>query len=1541
MGLFQDFTSGVTNLGSRFLGSDVGQAVLKPFELLGRLEGETLKGNALRQNISEFILPDEIGGYKSTKAERQKASERISLGQALSVRLDSFAENILGRNIFKSLQPTSYDLKTGKLFNVYEEKAREERLGGFNLATGFADLVVGTIASPLVVLGKFGKIGRENLLEKSITTERVIEKADQSILEQATKAKSEYLELKNQLESSSPIDAAGIAERKILENKLSVLKTQADKAVEDLSNVGYSRGYKKFLEKASLMNASQLRKHRVVKGSSDPELLAGLLGETTDIARIDLILRSAGGDINAQRLLAQESMSTFLALQKSREPLGDATRQMMIAKSGLTPHAWADIPENRAIIDAEFKDLQKQDLYLQRAVQAADQKVLEGRMGTSVFNSVESLRASKGRLFSEVGATSNRLWDVQYFKRNPFVATVAVVSWPFRERPAGWIRIKGINSSDSAPELESFLAGIKAWEGAEGIAKRQDIMNRFLQADEIGKRRLLENLEKIAIRDTAKKYGLNEEEVGDILKRLDKERGDAIKFYRSKGYLIDEKGEVLYIPQIATQLADSVPMFDILKFDRLIKARTKRISATREFGASLIVKPADFIDELWRPAVLLRAGYTQRNVLEGLGRAVAAMGSLFDIHSGGDILKLSRNADKIEIDGALANFWKNRYTDITSAILVRQEAARLGNKRVPVFRSSWSQVIGFQRDQIILNKSHIAYLKRELKRKGDDAPNEIMQDVIKTRIANRTAVLKEQNAKLKKFAENSTKQGTKGNRYRRGKGFISYGGYDMPRVFEGDAGGWLLDASSAQSRQALELSSPSNVYAGRDNGKFRSRGFKELNPTEKTEYFAGLARVANRQFRNSKILNKLMSGESIDDVIKYATTKQGRAELRLVGENDPEEYVIRMSKVVEDYIPDDKLRKRIAKEEVSAGELEIILGNKKNLKPIHGDNIEEAPDLRGHEKYKATMRVIFKYIGAIPEDVFVRHPFANAVYKKSYETSIDNAKKQGIKLTDDELQGIITGARRKALQETRRTLYTIERYSNFANVIRFLEPFFAATENTARVWSQLVYKDPSLFGKAGYIYNSPDRAGLVQEDPLTGRTTVTMQIPEWFRKSFGDTLKGRESIYFEKGAANLILQGEDWWRIGDGIFTQFAASELLKKYPQTNARVLLDYFAPQGPSKSAIDVFKPTVWKRVETALKNTDSRDYANDLVLITQIENLKWRNGKRNQEGEPTAKEIADRVSAFAWLRAGVALTSIVSVRFRPEFDFYIQKSREYRTKYGPDAPVRFYQDFPDYFEMFFSLTKNPTGISPTKDAVSLANKYRSLTDKITDPKNGFSPEFLQLITNRSGAPVEFDQTAYVWQLLNDYRTGSGERFRQGQSADDVAVVNDLQRGWIEWTKFKTKLDVILKSRGLDSYNSTEAADLQEIKKMYVMQQQTENEVWWKEYNEAAGSKRPYFFLKALNIAMNDKKFMADRGEEPMWDAFDQYRKERNLISAFLKSRKNAGGAGTLDAKSNADLADLWAIRVEQLKDIDPTGAFTTFYNRFLDGDTFEEIR
>jgi hypothetical protein len=426
---------------------------------------------------------------------------------------------------------------------------------------------------------------------------------------------------------------------------------------------------------------------RTIKESSDPEVLAGLLGENTDKYMADLIVRAASGtDLQAARLLAAESTSTFMALQRARNPLGVLEMEIKAYKQADGDvHKLSLMEENFDILKAEVDDLIKRDSFLQRAVLAAEQRALEGRTGVSSFVGVEKFRAGKAKVFGEASTVKN--WDIQYFQRNPFVATVAVVTWPFREQPSGLVRVKGIDTGDSVKEIEAYMQNVSVWTGIEGANIRASYLTRYTRAaNQIERENVVFAMENSAITAVAKKHGLTKAQADAIIEKWNDSKKMAIEHYKRKGYLIDENNVMLKVPQLSSQLADFVHLMDIKKLERKISQTANEWKLASKFTKDAALRPLELFDEFWRPAVLFRLGYPIRNVSEGWGRAAAYLGPVTAINMGAELFKVKPimvNGKVADVEGALARWSKNRHAGLVDHfVLARSSIDARNNNRI-------------------------------------------------------------------------------------------------------------------------------------------------------------------------------------------------------------------------------------------------------------------------------------------------------------------------------------------------------------------------------------------------------------------------------------------------------------------------------------------------------------------------------------------------------------------------------------------------------------------------------------------------------------------------------------------------------------------------------------------------------------------------------------------------------------------------------------------------------------------------------------------
>jgi len=135
---------------------------------------------------------------------------------------------------------------------------------------------------------------------------------------------------------------------------------------------------------------------------------------------------------------------------------------------------------------------------------------------------------------------------------------------------------------------------------------------------------------------------------------------------------------------------------------------------------------------------------------------------------------------------------------------------------------------------------------------------------------------------------------------------------------------------------------------------------------------------------------------------------------------------------------------------------------------------------KGKEKVESLAEKLMRGLGSIPETKVLRHPFYNQIYRERQRQMWQAASAQGVDVSDAGVKARINQmAHSDALKATRDTMYTIERYSNAAELLRFVSPFFPAFENDIRVWGGIVYRDPAILGVGNLLWNIPNNLSWV------------------------------------------------------------------------------------------------------------------------------------------------------------------------------------------------------------------------------------------------------------------------------------------------------------------------------------------------------------------------------------------------------------------------------------------------------------------------------
>lgn len=611
---------------------------------------------------------------------------------------------------------------------------------------------------------------------------------------------------------------------------------------------------------------------------------------------------------------------------------------------------------------------------------------------------------------------------------------------------------------------------------------------------------------------------------------------------------------------------------------------------------------------------------------------------------------------------------------------------------------------------------------------------------------------------------------------------------------------------------------------------------------------------------------------------------------------------------------------------------------------VHGHLVEEALTLKSLSVARRFAEVGFKYLGTLPENAWARHPLFVDLYRKSITERINTMERlKGGKFTRQEFEDIQYGlekaARADALKGVKGILYNVERRTNAAHMLRFVSPFFSAQENAVKTWLKIAADNPVIINRAAIAWTAPNRLGLITDpdtgeqvqsgDVLNGNDTMWLQVPGGLKNLpiLGKGLSSLDQVGISKKSLDVVFQGNPFG-VSIGPLTAIPASQIMKMKPELGDT--LSFAFPYGPDASIKQLAPTWLRRQFEKNAGMTDS-DYAKTYQLIWLTEQHKAR-----EEGRPylTEKQVKKLADAYYNMRTAANLILPFAPQFSSPYRFYMDKWREYSTKFGLQADDKFLEDFPEYFDFATTLSKNPTGSRSTMDEVQNSKRYSSLISDISQDDKSL----IGLVTRGSNA-AKFSPTAYWWQSETAISPGSPETFRGKQTPQEAQRANEARKGWAIYRKTMAVLDNHLAARGLTSYQQNGAEDLLAVKNSIIKQLSIEKDpvtgeatgtpsAWYQDYRDVDGLKTAKTIVGLRKIVSNNK-FMADNGSDPTWKSVSLYLEVRDSVAARLASRP----VKNIDANENRDLRLMLDYYVNQLKTGDVE--FADIFERYLSQD------
>lgn len=1057
---------------------------------------------------------------------------------------------------------------------------------------------------------------------------------------------------------------------------------------------------------------------------------------------------------------------------------------------------------------------------------------------------------------------------------------------------------------------------------------------------------------------------------------------------------MDEGGKLVVHPNLVTKLANNHVMMDLDEFDKVLARHGSALKALRRGAGEVFdmaVDAADWFNHIWKLGTLFRMGYIPRVLADDLAGQVARLGAAnMALRAGWGVKNLAtnlalRNPSRAAAAGEAVAREGVKYADQELA-LIRPEAERLRSKAQPreeIDRSaltaardrhrravnrmnalgpdaSQAKVSAHQR-LVDKHKTAVGAAEQALKNRRVQPTDRLaqMDDQIRfleeSKAENLAKIDEAKQVQQRGFRQRS-------QLYREPE----VNGVKLPPALAGERGEYFAKMVSADDSLRNLFETNKRMLQGNMARAYDKSGVAISYPQSPTEFVAAWEKAINHMIMQDGLASRAVHGESIEDMTRWLNnTPAGRAYRKRLGLAHTSNDRIAASAwhEVDSYLPTPEIKAAAQSGEANIEFLTEAASQGKRPFQVHTTDLGES--LAGTNNVSRLMDRIsdtwFKVAASIPADKMSRHPLFNQLYEGHARQLVAQEAKQGQRFTTADVDRITTTARRMALRDTRKLVFDIAHRSDVGHALRFISPFFSATTEAWQRWARIIADKPQTVGYAGLFFNVPASLGWMQDrdgnpiqrdgtviDPVTGKKKlvkkndrmITVRVPDFIAKGpVGKALGMRGGDFLiSQDSMNLVTQGDPWFVPGTGPIVQIPVNEWVRDKPSQAELARHLGVLPFGPETSsmfgdnpvgrAAYMATPSTIKNFLTAFDTSDDRYQRIKLQIMQKAAFEHAHLGKPM----PSAQKIADMTRDY-WLKSAAwSFFQPAATQRTDAYEFYRQQYRNLSRQDFKTADEKFLDRYgPDYFTFAQATSK---GAAPsTKAAVALSKKWAS---EIAE-----NPELAALIIGPNGKGP-FSPEAYAYQLTTPLVPGGAEAQRTKLSASEAMQENERRLGWARFGKAMHYITAQLHDAGFDSFTQEGAEQFNQMKRNLVtllgeapelpngQKNPFYNEQWSKDYFQM--DPRKYERL----IPNLEKVAYSPIAKEPLRSdlrKLQTYLEGRKAITQALAERSAEGGAKTLSAKANADMAAVWAQFVDGL--IESDTRFGDLYYRYLSRD------
>lgn len=1172
-------------------------------------------------------------------------------------------------------------------------------------------------------------------------------------------------------------------------------------------------------------------------------------------------------------------------------------------------------------------------------------------------------------------------WVYDFIEGASASRPITAVRWLGRSSPSGVVYMKGVDNETSGKEVAAWLRKSPMSEDEAAT-----YYGRYLATRTVEERKLLlEEMESVVVRRLAEAKGLNPDQARKLYDGYVAKRAYALgqtSTTKNGLYVDDLTGGIVTVPDFYTELDQAFPLLDTKVFSSVMDSNREWLRGVEDVRLA-----ADYANSLWKISVLLRLGYTQRNIAEGTLRSFATLGLIAaNPRAWATLPANARYVAAARRYGRQLKGYDRRLQDSYNNL--QQSRNLLLAARSDAGVDEWAKLIDEAQDLTPtiralerkaatkkgLTKKEQARLDRARKKRQTriEKAEAIKTQRINPRSGEMASLQRQQQLLLKEIDDLQGQVDEAAANFRERMSKRRVGGYSenrmddgtlMPGAFMGDDGriAALTSAADRTNYATFQWDAGARSEMLRMGGAESKLNPAKLTPKQMGQYWNEYTTLINNRYRGDIVARYILEGKSVDFIKNWLRTPAGRSyrnQLSIQGrlldnEQAIDSWLVNINRRLDQHVPDvGNLRATVLDHEITKPELLAALKGRE-LPTLVGRLIDESEVNLAEKAFRGLNNFTgsaMRYLGTIPETKLLRHPYYNSVYTARQRELYNMAYQQGRDMTDPNTLGRINkAAHRSALKATKDTMYTIERLSNAAVMLRFVSPFFPAWENSVRVLGRIAWQKPQVIGYANLLWNLPNNLGWVVDENGNkvewssflrddGQYIIWPEPMQQLMESrFGPFTPGQAVMSRQQGL-NVVFPGGDFWFPGVGPMVQVPVTQVLRGKPE-DQEILKNFFGenvynqitPFGNvSNSLLESVMPTAIRRLNQ-MRNGVTSDGAylisynqilEDAYIAAQIED-RTLTKQDYKEIERTANNF------WRWqiLAAGALPFQVRQMsRYQLQRDKWNQLIDDQSIPYNEKIRLFLEDQGSDFFagENFAAITRsasvNETKLMPNLKTWQRISKNRELVKDLND----IDPELVGMFGNMGSWDDPFSYAVYG-EFARHSVGMDGKPVRSRMTPSDVARNNEIKDGWNTYWKIKDALEEKAIAAGLSGLQVKEAKPLSDLLDQAIIDI-TERYPAWGEERTIYTEKLPQFILGARKIVANQE----------LMDEDSSVRK----LSEYLRLRDGIAEAldGVTDEERRDQIKELAYQGIFKLRQEDI--GFADLYDQYLSRDDFRKV-